>query len=310
MLRGYRQALDDVLLPALGPKRLSEITRGELYRLVQRLTREGRKPSTVRNVLLPLRVIVRDAMAEELVYSNPCAGLKLPVDHARRERVIAPAEASVMFATLADRDRALWTTAMYAGLRRGELMALRWTDVDLAAGKLRVERSYDPIARTFGPLKSRAGVRFVPVPADLRGQLQAHRDRTDEKHQPLVFARSTLAGRRRGPDGPFNDSAVMARARKVWTDYGIEPACLHVFRHTYGTLLIAAGETPKAVQTYMGHSSITITFDRYGHLFPAAEEASAAALQRYLDAAKAEEHAAEDAAADATASAGIDRMAP
>jgi hypothetical protein len=76
-----------------------------------------------------------------------------------------------------------------------------------------------------------------------------------------------------------------------------------VFRHTYGTLLIAAGETPKAVQTYMGHSSITITFDRYGHLVPAAEDASALALQAYLDAVEGERVAAGDAAALAPAQA-------
>ena len=305
-LRGYRQALDDVVLPALGAKRLSEITRGEVYRLVQRLTREGRKPSTVRNVLLPLRAIFRDALAAEIVHRSPCAGLALPVDRGRRERVIAPADVTVMLATLPDRDRALWATAMYAGLRRGELMALRWPEVDLTASKLRVERSYDPVAGTFGPPKSRAGLRIVPIPPVLAGHLTAHRDRADEKRQPLVFARSTLAGRRRGPDGPFNDSAVMARARKAWTDQGIEPASLHVFRHTYGTLMIAARQTPKEVQTYMGHSSITITFDRYGHLFPAAEEASAVALQAYLDTAEAERVAAEDAASAGETATAVD----
>lgn len=205
-LRGYRQALDDVLLPQLGPKRLSEITRGELHRLVQRLTREGRKPSTVRNGLLPLRAIFRDAIAAEVVHWNPCSGLTLPVDRGRRERVIALGEATVMLATLADRDRALWATAMYAGLRRGELMALRWTEIDLAAGRLRVERSYDPVARIFGPPKSRAGLRVVPVPGVLRGHLHAHRDRADEGRQPLVFARSTLAGRRRAADRGGGDA--------------------------------------------------------------------------------------------------------
>ena len=64
-LRGYRQALQDVLMPALGPKRLSEITRGELHRLVQQLTRDGAKPATVRNLLVPLRAIFRDALAAE-----------------------------------------------------------------------------------------------------------------------------------------------------------------------------------------------------------------------------------------------------
>ena len=132
-LRGYRQALEDALLPALGPKRLSEIRRGELHRLAQQLTRDGAKSSTVRNLLVPLRAIFRDALAAEIVQHNPCVGLALPVDRGRRERVVAPIAATVMLATLNDRDRALWATAMYAGLRRGELMALRWSDVDFSA---------------------------------------------------------------------------------------------------------------------------------------------------------------------------------
>jgi len=101
------------------------------------------------------------------------------------------------------------------------------------------------IVGTFGPPKSRAGPRVVPIPAVLGGHLTAHRDRADEKRQPLVFARSTLAGRAGGSRRPFNDAALMARARKVLTDEGIDAASLYVFRHTYGTLLIATRETPK-----------------------------------------------------------------
>jgi integrase len=190
-LRGYKQALDVTLFPALGPRRLSEITPGDLHRLVQRLSRDGHKPSTVRNALLPLRAIFRDAVAAELVHRNPCAGLRLPVDRSRRDHVVAPADATVLLATLPERDRALWATAMFAGLRRGELMALCWSDVDLDAGKLRVERAYDPVAGLVGAPKSRAGLRVVPIPSVLGEQLATH-----EREPTSSASRSRSHGRR------------------------------------------------------------------------------------------------------------------
>jgi integrase len=295
-LRGYEQALRSRIVPELGHLRLSEVRRGALGRLARAMLADGMSASTVRNALLPLRSIFRDALASELVYVNPCVGLELPAVRGRRDRVVQPADASLQIATLPERDRALWATAMYAGLRRGELMALRWSDVDLARRRLRVERNYDPVARAMVEPKSRAGLRVVPVPDVLAGLLEAHRARSRPERQPLVFARSSLAGRVRLPDGPFNDTAVSARAKRAWLSQGIAPVTLHECRHTYASLLIAARLSPKEVQTYLGHSSIAITFDRYGHLFAGGEAASADRLQAYLDGAEADRVAAAGAA--------------
>jgi integrase len=95
-----------------------------------------------------------------------------------------------------------------------------------------------------------------------------------------------------GPDGPFSDSGLSQRARKSWERHGVRPITLHEW-HTYAPLIIAAEESPKALQTYLGHGSITTTYDRYGHLMPAAEIGSADRLQRYLDSGTAAETAAE-----------------
>jgi integrase len=297
-LRGYRHSLDDRLLPTLGHLRLSDITKGALYKLVRAMLADGLAPASVRNALLPMRVIFRDAVAAELVTSNPCDGLALPAVRSGRDRVVQPPDVARQIATLPERDQPLWAVAIYAGLRCGELMALRWDDVDLGRRVVRVVRAYDPIARVTGEPKSRAGLRVVPIPAVLADQLGAHLGRAHPERQPLVFARSSLAGRRRLPDGEFNAGAVIKRAKLAWDAHGVRPVTLHDCRHTYASMLIAAGETAKGVQTYLGHSSITVTFDRYGHLFAAAERESAARLQAYLDGVVVGSVAADNAATE------------
>jgi integrase len=92
---------------------------------------------------MPLRAIFRRALARCEVAVNPTTGLELPAIEGSRNRIASPAEAAELLAAQSERDRALWATALYAGLRRGELLGLRWEDVDLNAGVIHVERSWD-----------------------------------------------------------------------------------------------------------------------------------------------------------------------
>jgi integrase len=179
-------------------------------------------------------------------------------------------EVKLRIATAPKRDRALWATAFYAGLRRGELMALDAADIDLAGGRLHIRRAYDPVEGVFIDPKSYAGRRRVPIAGALRDIL----DSADLPQRGLVFGRA--------PDRPFSDQRVGERARTAWKAHGLDAVTLHQCRHTYASLMIAAGVSAKALQTYMGHSSITITYDRYGHLMPDIDEQSAAELDAYL----------------------------
>lgn len=273
VIREYRRSLRLRVLPQLGGHRLSEIQRRDLQDFADRMLAQGLDPSTIRNTLMPLRAIFRRAVSRTDLAVNPTTGLELPAVRGRRDRIAAPEEATRLLAALPERDRGLWATAFYAGLRRGELRALRWEDVDLAAGTIQVRRSWDDQAGAIEP-KSGAGVRSVPVPAVLRDHLDEHKIRSG-RDGGLVFGSTASA--------PFTASNLRKRAKTAWARAELPPITLHECRHTFASLMIAAGVNAKALSTYMGHSSVTITLDRYGHLMPGNEEEAAGLLDAYLE---------------------------
>ena len=281
-LRSYRASLEQRVLPELGSVRLSALTRVDVQDYADRLLSEGLDPSTIRNTLMPLRAIYRRALVRGEVTINPTMGLELPAVRGRRDRIASPQEAAALIDALPEHDRARWATALYAGLRRGELMALRWEDVDLQKNVITVSRSWDVRAGVIEP-KSQRGNRAVPLAMVLKNILIRHRFLTG-RSQGLVFGRS--AGR------PFNDTSVSGRALTAWKAENrkrresgaplLAPITLHDCRHTFASLMIAAGVNAKALSVYMGHASVMITLDRYGHLFPGNEEEAAGLLDGYL----------------------------
>jgi integrase len=273
-LRAYEQVLRARVLPALGQLRLSELSRTALQELVDQLIAEGLSPSSIRNTILPLRAIYRRALSRSEVLQNPTVGLSLPSSRERRERIARPAEARALIEALPKRDRALFATALYGGLRRGELQALRWQDVDFHEGVIHIERSWDERVGPVAP-KSRAGRRRVPLSGPLRAYLAAHRLLVARRADELVFGQ-------RGGARAFCPEALVRRARKAWQEAKLSPIGLHECRHTYAAFMIAAGVNAKALSTYMGHSSITVTLDRYGHLMPGSEREAAGMLAAYL----------------------------
>jgi integrase len=272
-IRSYEAALRDYIVPRVGRTRLADLQHRDVQRIADDLLSEGRDPSTIRNALMPLRVIFRRAVEDGDLAVNPCAHLRLPAVRGRRERIAAPEEAQRLLAALPVRDRPVWATALYAGLRRGELMALRWDNVDLAAGVIRVERSYDDKGRVEIEPKSRAGRRTVPIVGALRDVLVEHKARQD-RDAGLVFGSATGT--------PFVPSNLGRRAQRAWKRDGLEPIGLHEARHTFASVLIAAGVNAKAITTYMGHASIQTTYDLYGKLMPGSESEAAALIDAYL----------------------------
>jgi integrase len=287
-LRGYESDLVIHVLPELGGARLSDIRRANLQRLVERLLGRGLSASKVRNVIVAVQVVYRYAMELDLVAANPTSGLRLPNGVGSRDRAASPQEAADLLAALPDELRLIYATAFYAGMRRGELMALRWEDVSLSAGTIHVHRAWDEVAGEVGP-KSEKGVRQVPVIALLRDYLAESKADTGRNGPDFVF----------GPkrDRPFTPSHVGRTARKAWaaenarrTEEAAErgetptllvPIGLHECRHTFVTLMHEAGVSLEEIGDLVGHSSTYMT-DRYRHLRDERRHEAARKLDEYL----------------------------
>jgi integrase len=272
-IHGYEQVMNARVLHDFGARRLSDMSRLDVQDFADRMLAEGRDPSTIRNTLMPLRAICRRALTRGELTVNPTSGVELPAVRGTRDRIVSPDEAAKLLAALPEEGRGLWATALYAGLRRGELLGLRFEDIDLAAGVIRVERAFDPVAGVMVAPKSASGVRSVPVPTVLREYLAAQRLRTG-RGEGLAFGENAAR--------PFDSLRVTRRAHRIWSEAGLMPIGLHEARHCYASLMIAAGVNAKALSTYMGHSSVTITYDRYGHLFPGNEGQAAGLLDAFL----------------------------
>ncbi len=272
-IRAYDQALRLRVYPTLGEAPFYRVRRVHLQDLVDRLTAAGVAPATINTTVGALGTIYGRAVQRDELEVSPTLGVKVPAARNGRERFATPQEAELLLAAAPDRDRAVWATAMYAGLRRGEIMALRWPDVDLKAGTIHVQRSWDP-EHGPGDTKNR-NRRKVPIVTALRDRLATERLRQPPGIE-LCFALD--AG------GPFRPDRLQERADTAWADAGLKRLTLHDCRHSFASLAIAAGVNAKALATYMGHSSVAITLDRYGHLMPGNEAEAAGLLDTYLSA--------------------------
>lgn len=313
--RRYSGILNAYLLPEFGDVPLAAIDHGVVQRYVDRLAAQRdpddpeqplHAPGTIRSIYAVLRTALAKAVRMGLIRTNPCTNIDLP--KARREEMLfLTAEQVRLLAEAIDPQyRVLVYTAAWTGLRAGELAGLRWGDVDLIRGVLHVRRSVRDVngKLVIGDLKTANSRRTVSLPAFLVAMLREH------------LTSEATGGT--GPDdyvfvmkggGPLRMGLVYGRyfrrAVAGWTDGrgkhhpGALPAELHALRfhdlrHTCVALSVAAGAHPKLISARLGHSSITVTLDRYGHLFGSLEESLAAALDAaFVSSAESESEAGE-----------------
>jgi integrase len=248
-----RYILDKYLLPAFGKLTLDQIGVREVESLKAKIVEKGRAPATVRNVLARLSKILRYAQRAKLITEVPDLGL--PRVPKQRFDFLSFEEAGRLVEAADQEWRAMILTALRAGLRVGELLALRWEDVDLSAGRLVVRRS---VWRDIVGTPKSGRDREVPLSGELAAALAAHRRRRLHPG-PLVFCADSgrMLGRQEARS-PLERACRKAGLRNVgW----------HVLRHSFASALVVRGVPIKAVQELLGHATIGMT-ERYAHLSP------------------------------------------
>lgn len=291
IIRDYRRDLR-VLVKIVGPKkRLDDVRLPDCRKAMAGLRRAGTlSDSNVRNKMMAFRSMYVWALESGYATVNPCVGLRTPVtDAKKRERIASMGEVHLLMGAIErPEDRAAFALAWGAGLRAGELLALDWDHVDLDVRWLTVEREVDlstgliidPLTGRDLKPKSKAGERGIPISDRLALHLEDYA--TGRKRSGLLFPASAGHGRRDpSVPTPMSYSGLVARLKARWKACGLAHLGLHEARHTFASEMIAAGIGPKAISQYMGHSSITITFDRYGHLFPGHEAEALRLLNTY-----------------------------
>jgi integrase len=284
--RRYRQSawedMDECLrkhvIPSLGPRRLTDVRRSDVQRLIDDLTPKM-SGSRVRSIVNAIRSLYRWAQDRELVTDDPAARVRLPAMNATaRDRIATPAEFTSLLAALEIADAVPYALAGYAMGRRAQIQRLRWRDVDLRIGA--IEWGIDHDAR-----KSRAAQRVVPTVKPLRTLLK--RAWIGQGRPP--GDRLVCPPRRSEATGFLHTGGLTARATHAWEGRKLQPIGLHECRHTAATWLDAAGVSPKVASVLMGHATpdrqpgaAQITLARYTHVMPDAMETARAQLDSWL----------------------------
>jgi integrase len=284
-LRSIRHNLGRFVYPRIGGMKMAELRRRDVQvRLVDELIADGLGGQTIRNVVNALAAVCRYAIRRNLIVVNPTHDLELPERGGQRNWSRTPPEARRLIDALNSSDRALWGTALYAGLRRGELRALRVSDLhglvdEVGELWISVERGWDDKeGPTIGP-KSQAGIRRTLVPETLRVLLAAHIRATGRSGDELVFGRTATE--------PFTPTRVGDFADAAWAKAGLQRVTLHECRHGFKTFMDAAGVSESRADRYAGHSSSDVG-DRYRHQLAGQLRDDALLLDEYLNREPAE----------------------
>ncbi|MFZ5848610.1 MAG: tyrosine-type recombinase/integrase [Actinomycetota bacterium] len=279
--QGYELVVRRHILPTLGRKRLKSLSVPDVRNLVEKLQEQGMGTRGVQQTHAVLRNALQSAMRDELVVRNVAKLVQVKTPRYEVGRGLSVEQARTLLRhTKSDRLHALYVLAIYLGLRRGEVLALRWSDVDLDQEFLQVTHTLQRVdgELRFQPPKTRTSRRTVPLPRPCVEAMKAHKVAQDRERlaagpkwcdEDMVF--STTIGT---PIEPDNLSRSWYRVRTVLG----EPAPrFHDMRHTCVSLLLAEGAPPHVVQQIVGHSAIDVTMTIYAH---ASLDEKRTALQR------------------------------
>jgi len=284
----YYRSIRTHIYPALGHIALNDIRTDDIQGLYTQMVKDKFAPATVRRNHQIIHSCLKQAVENRIILWNPADAAKLPRLEDTKVRSMTLEEMGKFLNVLgADRWGTAFLCLLGTGLRLGELLGLRWQDVDLDEGIIRIEQS---LVRTkekglyFDEPKTEKSKRIVPLPGEVIAAIKRHRVEQLElrlvvganyQNNDLVFCTSTGT-----PIYPRNFTRKFYELRdKAGVPGDIN---LHALRHTYATRLLEEGENLKTVQELLGHADISTTANTYSHVSPEVKKKAAAKMDKLI----------------------------
>ncbi len=260
------------LNPTFGKKYLHRISTAEIQKLVsEKITKDGLSPKSVVNILIPLKEMLKHALIWGYIKRDPSLYVKRPRVEQQEMDFLNPEEIKLFLDNVNPNYYALFMTAIMTGMRRGELLALQWGDIDWNSSQISVRRSI--CKGEFITPKTKNAFRRIVMSPVLRQALEQHRLSGKPSERELVFSNANGL--------PLDPENLIKREFHPALDRaGLRRIRFHDLRHTYASLLISQSENIKFIQSQLGHASATTTLDRYGHLMPNLDNDAARRLDK------------------------------
>ena len=284
----YQGYIHNHIRPNIGDISLEKLTSLDLQKFYKKLLAQGRvdrveakgqpkglSAKTVRNIHQILSSALKLAQEQRLIHSNPAEGCALPrVEHQEMKTLTTVQLASFFREARESGVFELYYLELATGLRRGELLGLKWEDVDLARGDLRVRRQVSRINGEVveAPLKTKNAYRTLPLAEDTVGVLKEQRKKVG--NSPWVFPSPS--------GGPISPDSVLHMLHRVLKRAGLPKVRFHDLRHTFATLALQNGVDVKTVSGMLGHFSAGFTLDTYAHITSAAQRQAAQTMGSVL----------------------------
>ena len=270
----YRELMELHVIPTLGSVKLHKVTPQQLQKLYNKKLEEGYAPQTVKHIHRVLHRALRDALRWNLVARNVCDAVDAPRVPKQEMRALSGEQAQQFLAAAKDDPlEALYVLALTTGMREGELLGLKWEDVDFAHKTVQVRRTISRVPREGFKVaepktpKSRRSIHLTDLALE---SLKRHRVRQREARLsvgPLWDEQGWIFCNAVGH--PIEVTNMLKRSfRPLLIKAGVPSITFHCLRHSTASLLLSLGIHPKIVQELLGHSQITLTLDTYSHVLP------------------------------------------
>ena len=285
-LRGYEQSTRLYLVPVLGKTSLDRITPDQVQSLYHEMTEKGLASATVKSAHAVLNSAMKQAVKWGKIVRNPAELVDLPRKEQNEMKVLNVDQTKKFLeAAICNRMKSLFTLLIVTGMRPGEALALKWSDIDFEKKRITINRSLSRVGGKWSlkePKTSR-GRRSVPVPQEvledlieLKGMQEEEKKKKQDYHD-YGFVYATSSGE------PFSDRNINRQYFKpLLKDAGLPDIRLYDLRHTCATLLFSLGENPKIVSERLGHADVALTLNTYSHVLPDMQESAAKKMEDVL----------------------------